>query len=837
MPAAHPSCSQKSPVNVSLTVLPSPARPGAITKRRRYGVWRAIVLVSVHVAMAIHILLWSVMGSTVTPIEPSESMQTLREGVVNAGFIFFALATISTLIVGRFFCGWGCHVVALQDLCSWIMGKIRLRPKPFRSRLLALVPIAMGLYMFAWPVVHREVIRPIFADARGRLPDWLGQSSPIPGITVQLTTRDFWETFAPWQVAIPFLLVCGFFIVYLMGSKAFCTYGCPYAALFKPADTLSVGKIVVNDNCHQCGHCTAACTSNVRVHEEVRDFGKVVDPGCMKCLDCVSVCPNGALSFAFASPTIVTKPKDDAAKQRAAQARATRNARYDVTWGEECALGVVWFVLFWCYRGMLSTVPMLMAIGMAGCASFLIWKCWRLLREQSTRLQSFQLKHKGVLKPAGYVTVLLTLALVVLAGWSGFVRVHRRVGEHLYATLATPINVVLSPGYAPAPSQLAAARAAIAHYRTAASPSQGGVGWSLTPDERLKLAYMHLIANDPGAAESDIRAILNEGHPKDALVFQLAQIMASRGTAQAEIEAMYRDALERHPGLHDVRGVLAKLDADRGDRLAGVQRWEGVLAGSEAEHDADVLLGAARSMLQLGERTRAAQLALRASKLPEVSPETMLAAAGVLSQTEEVSTSVELTREAARRSVRTSHGSTLVSAAHQLATLGRADGAAELAAEGARVALSRGRHLGQADTLYGAGTILINLNKAEEGLALVRQAADIMQGSGWDAVPISRTLMQYGVQRQRPEHALRAKVLMDGAVAAEPDDPMLLLEHAQACYGAGDKAGALASMKAAAEIGTRSAVLADRYAALLAEQGKHQDAAFWKEQAKRRLSP
>ena len=39
------------------------------------------------------------------------------------------------------------------------------------------------------------------------------------------------------------------------------------------------------------------CTSNVRVHEEIREYGGVVDPGCMKCLDCVSVCPNDALSY------------------------------------------------------------------------------------------------------------------------------------------------------------------------------------------------------------------------------------------------------------------------------------------------------------------------------------------------------------------------------------------------------------------------------------------------------------------------------------------------------------------------------------------------------------
>ena len=31
----------------------------------------------------------------------------------------------------------------------------------------------------------------------------------------------------------------------------------------------------MTDACEGCGHCTAVCSSNVRVHAEVRDFGLV----------------------------------------------------------------------------------------------------------------------------------------------------------------------------------------------------------------------------------------------------------------------------------------------------------------------------------------------------------------------------------------------------------------------------------------------------------------------------------------------------------------------------------------------------------------------------------
>src|SRR3989442_14902048 len=95
--------------------------------------------------MIAHIIQWRIMGKTISPIEPSETMHTLQKGFVNAGFIFFSLAILATLIFGRFVCGWGCHILALQDLCGWLLKKIGLHPKPFRSRLLVYVPVIGAL--------------------------------------------------------------------------------------------------------------------------------------------------------------------------------------------------------------------------------------------------------------------------------------------------------------------------------------------------------------------------------------------------------------------------------------------------------------------------------------------------------------------------------------------------------------------------------------------------------------------------------------------------------------------------------------------------------------------
>ena len=69
------------------------------------GRWRALSLSAVYVVAALHAIHWKLAGRTLTPVEPSEAMQTLGEGLVNAGFVLFAILIVGTLIFGRFFCG------------------------------------------------------------------------------------------------------------------------------------------------------------------------------------------------------------------------------------------------------------------------------------------------------------------------------------------------------------------------------------------------------------------------------------------------------------------------------------------------------------------------------------------------------------------------------------------------------------------------------------------------------------------------------------------------------------------------------------------------------------
>lgn len=822
-----------------------------------------MALIAVHVLIVAHIVQWLVMGMTLSPLEPSESMQTLRSGVVNAGFVLFTIAIVSTLVLGRFFCGWACHVVAMQDLCAWAMMKLGVKPKPFRSRVMIYMPLALAIYMFVWPVAHREVIRPVFADEYGRLPSWLGQSEPLPSLKTEYFVQDFWATFPSWQVAIPFLFVIGFAIVYFLGSKGFCSYGCPYGGFFAPSDLLAPGKIRVNNNCHECGHCTAVCTSNVRVHEEVRDFGMVVDPGCMKCLDCVSVCPNDALYFGLGKPTVLAKPREggETAKARRARAKASREARFDMTRGEDWLISLVFVGMFLAYRGMLNEVPMLMAVAMAAIGTFLVHKLYRCLRDPSVRLQHLQLKVKGKWTAWGRGYALVTLIAIVTATWSGVVRTHVWLANEAYAKVQTPWAVTLRADYVASASEKALAERAIRRYTrgsswtwpfadTTASDGRGAttsairpvvtpVGWSLSGEEQSRLAHLHAITGDLDAACAWLEHQVDVGTPSDALVFQVASLRERLSPpkdakeAQARRAAFFEDALRKHPYLDQIRAQLAAVDVEAGDRRKALDRWQTPL--SERQVRTSALFGAASTHALLGENAEALALLARVGEdHPSTSDELLMQArmTAALGKTDLARSIIE--KAAATRTTR---GGPKAAAAGAILDLGVPDQARAWATDAANSAERVGPHSGKGATLRQAGLVLLQTAQAgqeTEALRVLERSIEVLGFDPWELQVASTQLAQLGLEAGLPALLKLGVKGLESARALQPDAPTLLHDLAQVYYAAGEREKAVSTMQSAAETGVNSPLLAERYAELLNELGRSDDARKWAEEARKR---
>lgn len=509
-----------------------PRRPTHV-RPSRTSRWRAAVLIFVHLIIIAHVIHWIVAGRTLSPVEPSEAMYTLNDGYLNAGFIFFALAIAATAIFGRFFCGWGCHLVAYQDLCASLLKRVGIKPKPFRSRILVLAPLALAIYMFVWPSLYRLFI-----------------GAPRPPTANHLITTEFWATFPGVTVAILTFALCGFAIIYVLGAKGFCTYACPYGGFFALADQIAPGRIVVNDNCEHCGHCTSVCSSNVRVHEEVALYGMVVDPGCMKCMDCVSVCPNDALSFGFSRPSLGAKPT-----------ATPRPVPYDFALWEELLMIAIGVAALVTYRGLYNQIPLLLAMGMAAMTAYLVIKLIRLFRDPHVRWQQLQLKRGRSLTRAGVTFSIAMAAWLTFTAHSAAIQYASWRGRSEIDQLALGDDVWQSQTI----WWSAADESDRARLETAITRLESADNWGLmtTPLVLNKLVWAYLARGDLDRAESTLNRLAAEAPDSAEPHRGLAWVMRKRGRTDAAI-VQYETALERDPKSTTVRHELAALLIEQG---------------------------------------------------------------------------------------------------------------------------------------------------------------------------------------------------------------------------------------------------------------------------------
>ncbi|MFQ5495168.1 MAG: tetratricopeptide repeat protein, partial [Phycisphaerae bacterium] len=370
--------------------------------------------------------------------------------------------------------------------------------------------------------------------------------------------------------------------VYLLGSRTFCTYVCPYGAVFALADRVAAGRIRLTGECQQCGSCTAACTSAVRVHEEIGRFGMVVNPACLKDLDCVGACPHEVLGYGFGRPAML---KSDRGGGRF-------GLSYGFSMGEELMMAGVFMVCLLTFRGLYGRVPFLLSLAVGAIIAYGSVVTLRVLRRPSVRMGRRDLKRYGRLATGGYVYLAAATLVFVFVGHSAVVRYYEYTGlrQSLALQRVSDENQRL-------------ARAGVAHDRLLAADRWGLLanphvarGLVITssqldrPEETvvfanrylervpgdswvgLKLGQALLALDRPAEAERRFVAIVSSfqdnlvAAPRHvATAYQsLAQVMFGRGDSSAAVVELRR-ALAIAPEDAALHAELGSMLAEAGD--------------------------------------------------------------------------------------------------------------------------------------------------------------------------------------------------------------------------------------------------------------------------------
>ena len=182
-------------------------------------------------------------------------------------------AIISTILLGRYFCGWICALGTMQELFGKLGLKIFKRRFEVNAKLDKVLRYLKYLLLviilfFTWKT-GTLVIRPY---------DPFAAYSHIPA-----GFEELWSGFAIGLIILVVSLIASMFY-----DRFFCKYACPLGAFLGIISKISLFKIKrENSTCIHCNLCTRSCPVNI----EVSNINQVDSAECISCLECVSGCP------------------------------------------------------------------------------------------------------------------------------------------------------------------------------------------------------------------------------------------------------------------------------------------------------------------------------------------------------------------------------------------------------------------------------------------------------------------------------------------------------------------------------------------------------------------
>jgi ferredoxin-type protein NapH len=202
------------------------------------------------------------------------------QGAVSGSFLFFGFLFVSSLAVGRAFCGWACPAGGLQECLGMARGR-RVKRGNWTKWLLW-APWAALVALSAVASGGLKRVDPLFLTESG--------------ISVS----------APGNYVVYFSVIGVIVALSLaVGKRSFCHHLC-WMAPFMIAETrlarwLRLPSLRLEarpDLCSRCGTCAKYCPMSLEVQAMVEKSDMRNDE-CILCGGCVDGCPKNAIAYAF----------------------------------------------------------------------------------------------------------------------------------------------------------------------------------------------------------------------------------------------------------------------------------------------------------------------------------------------------------------------------------------------------------------------------------------------------------------------------------------------------------------------------------------------------------
>ncbi len=220
---------------------------------------------------------------------------------------YFLPATIDSLMahpggLGFFFVFWGAvmsfiatpvltYFLGKRWYCSWVCGCGGLANTlgdPFRH--------LSDKSLRAWKIERWLIYSVLLFAVATTLLLWINSLSG--GQILGETSQIFYRTYG-FVIGALFSGVIGVGFYPILGSRVWCRFGCPMAAILGILQKyFSRFRITTNGSqCISCGNCSTYCEMGIDVRWYAQREQNIIRASCVGCGVCAAVCPRGALSL------------------------------------------------------------------------------------------------------------------------------------------------------------------------------------------------------------------------------------------------------------------------------------------------------------------------------------------------------------------------------------------------------------------------------------------------------------------------------------------------------------------------------------------------------------
>jgi len=201
------------------------------------------------------------------------------QGVVNGSLVIFIILFLSSLFLGRTFCGWICPGSGLNELCV-----VATKRRALGGRFLKAKYVVSGVWLAAIALLAFS------AGGFQSIDLFYGTGSST-------ITQELIMFFGVIAIIVP--------AAFLIGTRANCQYVCWLAPIMIAGTSIRnrIGWPALHleanaELCEQCGICSMVCPMNLDVMNRVLKED-LYHKECILCCSCIDACPHEVIRYAL----------------------------------------------------------------------------------------------------------------------------------------------------------------------------------------------------------------------------------------------------------------------------------------------------------------------------------------------------------------------------------------------------------------------------------------------------------------------------------------------------------------------------------------------------------